>query len=88
MIDGRISERQTLDDLVLLPAKSCVLPAELDTRTRFTDQIGLNILIVSAAMDTLTVSQQAIVEAQQGGGPARKPCPGRHHHKGRGVSYH
>ncbi len=67
MIDGPIPEGLTFDDVLLLPAKSGVLPTEVDTRTQFTRNIQLNIPIVSAAMDTVTESRLAIALAQQGG---------------------
>ena len=60
-------EGLTFDDVLLEPARSEVLPAEVDTRTCLTRQIGLNIPIVSAAMDTVTESHLAIALAQQGG---------------------
>ncbi len=62
-----IPEGLTFDDVLLVPARSEVLPAEADTRTRLTRQIPLNIPIVSAAMDTVTESHLAIALAQQGG---------------------
>ena len=67
MLDGPIPEGLTFDDVLLLPAKSSVLPAEVDTRSRFTRNIILNLPIVSAAMDTVTESRLAIALAQQGG---------------------
>jgi IMP dehydrogenase len=67
MLDGPIPEALTFDDVLLLPAKSSVLPAQVDTRTRFTRNIGLDIPIVSAAMDTVTESRLAIALAQLGG---------------------
>jgi IMP dehydrogenase len=67
MIDNAIPEGLTFDDVLLLPARSEVLPAEADTRTRLTRKIPLNIPIVSAAMDTVTESHLAIALAQQGG---------------------
>ncbi len=67
MIDRPIPEALTFDDVLLLPAKSAVVPAEADTRTRLTRNISLNIPIVSAAMDTVTESRLAIALAQQGG---------------------
>ena len=67
MIDGPIPDGLTFDDVLLLPAKSSVLPTEVDTRTQFTRHIQLNIPIVSAAMDTVTESRLAIALAQQGG---------------------
>ncbi|HVP49027.1 MAG TPA: IMP dehydrogenase [Bryobacteraceae bacterium] len=67
MIDGSIREGLTFDDVLLEPARSEVLPAEVDTRTQLTRAIGLNIPIVSSAMDTVTESHLAIALAQQGG---------------------
>ncbi|MBZ5516863.1 MAG: IMP dehydrogenase [Acidobacteriia bacterium] len=67
MLDGPVSEGLTFDDVLLLPAKSAVLPAQVDTRTRLTRNISLNIPIISAAMDTVTESRLAIALAQQGG---------------------
>jgi len=67
MIDGSIQEGLTFDDILLEPARSEVIPAEVDTRTRLTRGIPLNIPIVSAAMDTVSESHLAIALAQQGG---------------------
>jgi len=67
MLDGPIPEGLTFDDVLLLPARSGVLPATADTRTQLTARIALNIPIVSAAMDTVTESRLAIGLAQQGG---------------------
>ena len=67
MLDGPIPEGLTFDDVLLLPARSGVLPATADTRTQLTARITLNIPIVSAAMDTVTESRLAIALAQQGG---------------------
>ena len=57
----------TFDDVLLVPAESAVLPTEADTRTRVTREIGLNIPFLSAAMDTVTEADMAIVMAQAGG---------------------
>lgn len=57
----------TFDDVVLVPAKSEVLPSETDTRTRVTRNIAINIPIVSAAMDTVTEARLAIALAREGG---------------------
>jgi IMP dehydrogenase len=57
----------TFDDVALVPAKSSVLPAETDTRTRLTRRITINIPIVSAAMDTVTEARLAIAIAREGG---------------------
>jgi len=67
MLDGAIPDGLTFDDVLLVPGKSAVLPAEVDTRTQLTRNISLNIPIVSAAMDTVTESHLAIALAQQGG---------------------
>ena len=67
MILDEIHEGLTFDDVLLEPSRSEVLPAEVDTRTCMTRQIGLNVPIVSAAMDTVTESHLAIALAQQGG---------------------
>ncbi len=62
-----ISESLTFDDVLLEPRYSAVLPAEVDTRTRLTREIRLNVPLVSAAMDTVTESALAIAMAQAGG---------------------
>src|SRR5215470_16755299 len=67
MIPEVLPEGLTFDDVLLEPAHSEVIPAETDTRTCLTRRIGLNIPIVSAAMDTVTESHLAIALAQQGG---------------------
>jgi IMP dehydrogenase len=67
MLDGPIPDGLTFDDVLLVPAKSSLLPTEVDTRTKLTSRISLNIPIVSAAMDTVTESRLAIALAQQGG---------------------
>jgi len=67
MLDGPIPEALTFDDVLLLPNKSSVLPTEVDTRTRVSRHITLNIPVLSAAMDTVTESRLAIALAQQGG---------------------
>jgi IMP dehydrogenase len=60
-------EGLTFDDVLLLPAESSVLPAEVDTGTRLTPGIDLAIPIVSAAMDTVTEAPLAIALARAGG---------------------
>jgi IMP dehydrogenase len=57
----------TFDDVLLIPAKSSVLPREVDISTHLTPEIKLNIPIVSAAMDTVTESAMAIAIAREGG---------------------
>lgn len=60
-------EGLTFDDLLLIPAKSSVLPRETDITTYLTREIKLNIPFISAAMDTVTESEMAIAMAAQGG---------------------
>jgi IMP dehydrogenase len=60
-------EGLTFDDVLLVPAESSVLPAEVSTRTRLTREIELEIPIVSAAMDTVTEARMAIALAREGG---------------------
>ncbi|HEY1240601.1 MAG TPA: IMP dehydrogenase [Bryobacteraceae bacterium] len=67
MIPDVLPEGLTFDDVLLEPARSDVIPTEVETRTCLTRQIGLNIPIVSSAMDTVTESHLAIALAQQGG---------------------
>jgi len=64
---GDVPFALTFDDVLLLPAHSTIHPREADLRSRITGKIGLNIPIVSAAMDTVTESRLAIAMAQQGG---------------------
>jgi IMP dehydrogenase len=67
MLEGPIPEALTFDDVLLLPARSEVLPSRVDVTTQLTRNIRLNIPLVSAAMDTVTDSRLAIAMAQQGG---------------------
>ena len=62
-----IREGLTFDDVLLEPGPSSVMPTQVDTTTRFTRAIDLNIPLVSAAMDTVTESRLAIAMAQAGG---------------------
>ena len=57
----------TFDDVLLVPGESSVLPSMADTRTQVTRGIALNIPVLSAAMDTVTEADMAIVMAQLGG---------------------
>ena len=63
----QIREGLTFDDVLLEPGASDVMPTQVDTTTRFTREISLNVPIVSAAMDTVTESRLAIAMAQSGG---------------------
>ena len=67
MASDSIPEALTFDDVLLLPAESEVLPAEVDLKTRLTSSISLHVPIISAAMDTVTESRMAIAMAQAGG---------------------
>ncbi len=67
MLDDKLRECLTFDDVLLVPAYSDVLPADVDVRTRLTRNIPLNIPLVSAAMDSVTEARAAIVMARAGG---------------------
>jgi IMP dehydrogenase len=67
MLDDHVKETLTFDDLLLVPCESNILPKDADTSTLLTNNIMLNIPIVSAAMDTVTESRTAICLAQEGG---------------------
>lgn len=60
-------EGLTFDDVLLIPARSSVLPTEVQLSTRLTKKIKLNIPLVSAAMDTVTEAEMAIAMAREGG---------------------
>lgn len=60
-------EGLTFDDVLLVPAKSDILPADISLKTRLTNRISLNIPLLSAAMDTVTESEMAIAMAREGG---------------------
>ena len=62
-----VAEGITFDDILLIPAKSDFLPSQVQTRTQLTNNIAINIPIVSAAMDTVTDAALAIALAQEGG---------------------
>jgi len=67
MLDDTVVDAYTFDDLLLIPAESNVLPRDIDGATFLTNNIKLNIPIISAAMDTVTESRTAISLAQEGG---------------------
>src|SRR5258706_1032864 len=62
-----IEKAITFDDILLVPAKSKVLPRDVNVSTRLTRNIRLNIPVLSAAMDTVTESELAIAMAREGG---------------------
>jgi IMP dehydrogenase len=62
-----VAEGITFDDVLLIPARSDFVPSQAQTSTRLTNNITLNIPIISAAMDTVTEAQLAIALAQEGG---------------------
>jgi len=67
MFNQNMKEGLTFDDVLILPTKTSVIPAETDVSTKFSRNISLFIPIISAAMDTVTESKMAIALAQQGG---------------------
>lgn len=67
MLNHPVPEAYTFDDLLLVPAKSSVLPAEVDISAPLTRSIRLNVPVVSAAMDTVTEADTAISLAREGG---------------------
>lgn len=67
MLNEKIKTGLTFDDVLVLPAKTDVIPTEADVSTHLSRNIHLNIPIVSSAMDTVTESHMAIALAQQGG---------------------
>ncbi|HEY7491743.1 MAG TPA: IMP dehydrogenase, partial [Candidatus Tectomicrobia bacterium] len=67
MLEERLPEGLTFDDVLLLPARSDVLPRATDVSTCLTPRMPLNIPLLSAAMDTVTEASLAIALAQEGG---------------------
>ena len=62
-----VKQGLTFDDVLLIPAASDVLPADIDLHTRLTRKVHLNIPLISAAMDTVTEYRMAIAIAREGG---------------------
>lgn len=67
MLEDRLRECLTFDDVLLVPAYSAVLPKDVDVRTRLCKGVELNIPLLSAAMDSVTESRAAITMAREGG---------------------
>jgi len=67
MLDGKIDESLTFDDVLLVPSYSEILPTDVDVSSSLTPNIKLNIPIISAAMDTVTEARTSIAMAQEGG---------------------
>ncbi len=67
MLNGPLEEGLTFDDVLLLPARSEILPKDVDVSTLFSRHIRINIPISSAAMDTVTEARMAIAIAREGG---------------------
>src|SRR5574342_1228450 len=67
MLDKEPRLGLTYDDVILVPARSQILPSETDLHTRLTRHISINIPIISSAMDTVTESRLAIAIAREGG---------------------
>ena len=66
-MDRIVGDGITFDDVLLIPARSCVLPRDVDTSSRLTANIRLNIPLLSAPMDTVTEAALAIALALEGG---------------------
>src|SRR6202142_2730532 len=67
MIDEKLRECLTFDDVLLVPAYSEVLPRDVDVKTRLCRTLDLDIPVLSAAMDSVTESRTAITMAREGG---------------------
>jgi IMP dehydrogenase len=67
MLEDNVNMGFTFDDVLLLPAKSNILPMQVNVGTRLTKNIKINIPLVSAAMDTVTEANLAIAIAREGG---------------------
>ena len=62
-----VKEGLTFDDVLLIPGKSDILPKDVKLQTRLSENLKLNIPIISAGMDTVTEAEMAIAMARQGG---------------------
>ncbi len=67
MLESKVEECLTFDDVLLVPGYSEILPNEANVSTYMTPQIKLNVPLLSAAMDTVTEAKTAIAMAQEGG---------------------
>lgn len=67
MLDNKLREGLTFDDVLLVPQKSEILPRDVDLSVQLTKKIKLNIPILSAAMDTVTDANMGIAMAREGG---------------------
>ncbi len=67
MVEYKIPIGLTFDDVLLIPAKSDILPRDVDISTNLTKKIKINIPLLSAGMDTVTESEMAISVAREGG---------------------
>lgn len=67
MLSNKLQEGLTFDDVILIPARSAVMPRDVSLKTRLTRNIQIQIPIISAAMDTVTESRLAIALAREGG---------------------
>jgi len=67
MVNIKLKEGLTFDDVLLIPQYSNILPRDCDVATKFSRRVNLNIPVVSAAMDTVTSSAMAIALAKEGG---------------------
>jgi len=63
----KIRQALTFDDVLLEPGPSEVMPSQVETVSRLTREISLNIPVMSSAMDTVTEAEMAIAMAQNGG---------------------